>query len=50
MLGQMLESDRHRAVTLEGQPPGQHLVEHHPDRIEIGGGSHGMALSLLGER
>src|SRR6266496_2247395 len=44
---QVLERDRHRAVALEGHAATEHLVEDHPDRVEIGRGCHAVPLRLL---
>jgi hypothetical protein len=47
-LGEVLERDGDRALALERQPPGEQLVEHHADRVEVGGGGDGVALGLFG--
>ena len=40
--------DRHRRVAGERRPPGDHLVEHDPERVEVGAGIDVLALRLLG--
>ncbi len=44
----MLVSDCQRALSLEGGTPGEHLVEHHSQRVDVGAGIHRGALRLLG--
>ena len=47
-VGQVLEGDGDGAVALEGHLPGEHLVEDHADRVEVGGRPGRVALGLLG--
>ena len=46
--GHLLEGDRHRRFALERDHAGEQLVEDHPDRVQVGGGAHRVALGLLG--
>ena len=43
----VLEGDGHRALAGERHPPGEHLVEHHADRVDVRGGIHVLPLRLL---
>ena len=47
-LRDLLHRDRDGALALEGDPSGERLVEHHPDRVEVGDRGHVHALRLLG--
>ena len=44
---QMLNSHRDRRIPLKGQPTGEHLIEHHAGRVDIGPGVSTVAPSLL---
>ena len=44
----MFERDRDRRLAVERQPPGDHLVEHDAERIQIGARVELAALRLLG--
>ncbi len=44
----MLVRDREGRVAVEDQLTGDHLEEHHPDRVEVGAGVHRLAQRLLG--
>jgi hypothetical protein len=45
---QVLHRDLERRLARERHLPRQHLVEHDPDGVEVGGGVHRLALRLLG--
>ena len=47
-LGDVLERDADRGLGVEGNPAGEHLVEHDADRVQVRAGVDGVALSLLG--
>ena len=47
LLRDLLERDRDRRLGVERQLPGQQLVEHDPDRVQVGARVDGMALRLL---
>ena len=47
-LGDLLERDRHRRLGVERQRAGEQLVEHDPDRVEVGARVDRVALRLLG--
>ena len=45
--GHMGDGDRHRAVTGEWRHSGEHLVEHYPQRVDVGGGGGLLSRSPL---